>query len=126
MAAARLVRRRRVTPLSPDRWHRVQELFVDALQQPPSSRAAWLDAQCSGDPELRHEIDSLLSADSPSDADAVYARAIGDAVADAANATVAIADRIGPYCILREIGHGGMATVFLARRDDEFEHHVAI
>jgi len=35
--------------------------------------------------------------------------------------------RIGPYRLLREIGHGGMGTVFLAARDDaEFEKKVAI
>lgn len=35
--------------------------------------------------------------------------------------------RIGPYKVLREIGHGGMGTVYLAVRDDDvFKKRVAI
>lgn len=35
--------------------------------------------------------------------------------------------RIGPYRVVREIGHGGMAVVLLAERDDgEFEQRVAL
>ncbi len=34
--------------------------------------------------------------------------------------------RVGPYRILRELGAGGMGTVFLAERDDEFHQRVAI
>jgi serine/threonine-protein kinase len=35
--------------------------------------------------------------------------------------------RIGPYRLIRELGHGGMGTVFLAARaDDQFEKRVAL
>jgi eukaryotic-like serine/threonine-protein kinase len=35
-------------------------------------------------------------------------------------------ERIGPYRILREIGSGGMGSVFLATRDDEYKKRVAL
>src|SRR5205814_7583 len=35
--------------------------------------------------------------------------------------------RIGPYRLLRELGHGGMGTVFLAARaDEQFDKRVAL
>jgi serine/threonine-protein kinase len=36
-------------------------------------------------------------------------------------------ERVGPFRIVRELGRGGMGTVFLAERDDgQFEHRVAL
>src|SRR6185295_7837280 len=38
-----------------------------------------------------------------------------------------VGERLGPYKIIREIGHGGMGTVYLAiRADDQFRKEVAI
>ena len=115
--------------LPPDRWARVSELFADALDIDADGRAAWLDRQCGDDAELRREVESLLASDAPLRADQALIEAVGAAIADASAAVVPIdvRQRIGPYRILREIGHGGMATVFLAvRDDDEFDQRVAI
>ena len=39
--------------LAPDRWARLNELFLAATDVPTAERAAWLDAECAGDPDLR-------------------------------------------------------------------------
>ncbi|MGH9139671.1 MAG: serine/threonine-protein kinase, partial [Vicinamibacterales bacterium] len=44
-------------------WPRVKEILGLAIDQPPDRRSALLDTLCSGDPELRAEVESLLQAD---------------------------------------------------------------
>ena len=64
--------------------------------------------------------------DAPAVAQAGAAMAIARAAEPSAPA-VASGQRIGPYRILRELGHGGMGVVYLAERADAaFEKRVAI
>src|SRR4030095_15375087 len=51
-----------------------------------------------------------------------------DAIEEATQVGPVLAgSRVGPYRIVREIGHGGMGAVFLAERaDGEFDQQVAI
>src|SRR5262245_57952690 len=115
-------------PLSPDRWRRVNDVFYDVMGRPAEGRAARLGELCDGDDELRREVQSLLDADVPVHQDASFHRAISAAVAQATlDVAAAAPERVGPYRILRQIGQGGMATVFLAVREgDEFQQRVAI
>src|ERR1017187_4378379 len=108
----------------PEKWDQVKELFALALDRDPGERSAFLRNACAGDDSLRAEVESLLSSfdraptfleDSPA-ADLVSAQS-----------RALTGKRIGSYRILREIGQGGMAVVYLAERaDDEYRKRVAI
>jgi serine/threonine protein kinase len=100
-------------------WATLKEVLDGAWDLPAVDRPTFLDRACAGNPELRSSVEALLEAD----------RDIGDfletpAVREAADWT---GRQLGPFQILREIGHGGMGTVFLAERvDGEYRKRVAI
>jgi non-specific serine/threonine protein kinase/serine/threonine-protein kinase len=90
-------------------------------------RRPFLDNACAHDPDLRDEIDLLLEHQVPTESD-LLEECAADAAQLRLNADVnRTGTRIGAYKLLREIGHGGMGTVYLAERDDEhYRQQVAI
>ena len=46
-----------------ERWQEVKAVLESALQLDSAKRSAYLDHACSSDPSLRHEVESLLSAE---------------------------------------------------------------
>ncbi|MEA2337410.1 MAG: eukaryotic-like serine/threonine-protein kinase [Thermoanaerobaculia bacterium] len=107
-------------PLDAAYWERVRTLFHAAVDAPREERSA-LFTDC--DPNLRAEVERLLE---QHDAAAGFLeQSVWDLV-DSADAKWEHV-LIGPYRVVRQLGHGGMGTVFLAaREDDEFEQRVAI
>ena len=49
------------TPLTSERFDQIQDLFVRALEQGETGRAAFLQQACAGDEQLRREVESLLA-----------------------------------------------------------------
>ena len=47
--------------MTPDRWQKVQEVLAEAQEFGGASRDAFLDRACGADPELRQEVESLLT-----------------------------------------------------------------
>jgi serine/threonine-protein kinase len=95
--------------LPPDRWSEVKSLFTAALRRPSGERAAFLARACGTDATLRAEVESLLEANRTG-GDAPDAPG-GRADDPAARLRRELEDR---YSIERELGRGGMATVYLA------------
>ncbi|HUQ83664.1 MAG TPA: protein kinase [Gemmatimonadaceae bacterium] len=121
-----------------DRWQDVKRITADALERPAHERAAFLDQVCT-DPDLRAQVEQLLSSCEQADAAdgflrepaPVFAAALVGHVDGSPSGTTseapaelrsALGDR---YTMGRELGRGGMAVVYLAR-DERHHRDVAV
>src|ERR671913_280079 len=103
-----------------ERWHAVERVLDGALDLPPAQRPAFVETACGTDAALRAEVERMLRAQEDAgdfleepwaDVWSALARAPwSESSLTAPGAT--LADR---YVLEREIGRGGMATVYLAR-----------
>ncbi|MBA8888593.1 serine/threonine-protein kinase [Dokdonella fugitiva] len=112
-------------------WERVRALFERALEWPADARARFLDEACADDATLRREVEAMLRADA--DAAATGLAAATPEFAEALAGTreregdAWIGRRVGVWRLLRELGRGGMGTVYLAERDDgEYVQQAAV
>ena len=107
-------------------WTRLMELCLGALERPPAERAVWLDGACAGDRALKAEGEGLLAQEDPDFLENPIVRMEGLAAPEATPGD-SLERRIGPYRIVRPLGHGGMGEVFLAIQEgDGFERPVAL
>ena len=110
-----------------DRWQRVEQVLDAAITMDPAQWPSMLDASCSGDPDLRAEVEALLAKLPQASSFLATPPAAAAAALLDAERTRFEGRLIGPYRIEREVGRGGMSRVFLASRaDGEFEQQVAI
>ena len=123
VVAAAPAQHREVIGITPERWQQVKRVLSEALELDTERQRQFLDHSCADDADLRAEIDMLLAHQVDTDSDVMEECAVDAARLrlDAAAATK-IGSRIGAYKVVREIGHGGMGTVYLAERDDEHYH----
>src|SRR5260221_2871834 len=120
--------------MTPETWQQLKTLFHGALERAPEERAAFLAETCEADHELRRRVERLLGSQEAAGPFLVSSALVDAGVVvgtedpqRAADQDSRVGQRIGPYEIIREIGHGGMGTVFLAvRADDEYRKQVAI
>ena len=114
---------------SPREWQEVLALLDTALELEPAAQTDWLAAlgpeQAHLSPLLAHllQAHARVVTDDFLQSPAAFAL-LGDA---APRSPLAAGALVGPYRLLREIGQGGMASVWLAERADRLlERRVAL
>jgi eukaryotic-like serine/threonine-protein kinase len=125
------ITRFRQEKVDPQRWERLKTILDEALEQNSSAaRIALVERRCGQDTDLLEEAESLLA-----EAEELLKEPTDSFEDCARNAASTFwqegpprgGERVGAYVIVRELGRGGMGTVFLAERaDGQFEKQVAI
>ena len=104
----------------------IERFFTELLELPAAQRAAQLAELGASHPTLQAELESLLAA--AEQAQGFLSRPLlPQGWADADCASSLLGQRVGPYRLMRELGQGGMGTVYLAERaDGHYRQQVAI
>lgn len=108
--------------LAPEDWAVLLRHLDEALELPPAERAAWWAALAPSlgalAPALRHLLDEREAIETLDFLRALPPLPHLPPGADPGAPAFAEGRRIGPYALLRELGQGGMASVWLAERAD--------
>ncbi|MCG8459433.1 MAG: hypothetical protein MI919_24410, partial [Holophagales bacterium] len=113
--------------MNPATWQRIGSIVESAAELEGEARRRWLDERCGEDPALRRAAESFLAA----------VDAGGSFLDDASWAPgpppgepaprLEPGEPIGGYRVVRQLGHGGMGSVYLAERiDRSFDRPVAV
>jgi serine/threonine protein kinase len=139
--------------ITPDNWNRAKELFEVALELDSAQRPAFLAENCREE-SLRQQVDELLlnyqeagnflddpvlnpripAQNAPQETQSEETFRVHPQSAELLTTATSVeaedpmVDRhLGAYKLVRRIGQGGMAAVFLAvRADDEYRKQVAV
>ncbi|TQM03644.1 serine/threonine-protein kinase [Pseudoxanthomonas sp. 3HH-4] len=108
----------------------LRQSFDAVVDLPPQAQRDWMDRHCP-DPTDRRHLEALLAAHARTEPvllDTPVAALIEALKAEDIRPPQAwIGERIGAFRLISPLGQGGMATVFLAEREDvDFQQRVAV
>jgi len=109
--------------MTPERWHRIEELYHAALEVSGAERAALLT---QSDPDVRRAVEAMLAQEGSGEA--VLDRPAwehANSLLDPPHKQLTPGAQLGPYRVEAKIGEGGMGEVYRAR-DARLNRFVAI
>lgn len=111
--------------LSGPDWVKLSRLLDQVLDLEPAQRSQWMDSLAPEYESLRETLRDLLFRKAGLETSDVLRRA--PSLVAAQISTLAAGDLVGAYRLIRQIGAGGMATVWLAERaDGSLQRQVAL
>lgn len=109
-----------------ERWQQIKDVLDQALQRAGQERDAYLQEACAGDDALRAEVLSLLQYENPVGDFSLPLLTTSAPQQQPPENSLIVQQHIGHYQLLGVLGRGGMGTVYLATRTDDFRQQVAL
>ena len=112
--------------MTPERWQQVKEIFNSAIAYAPKERSSYISQACSGDEELRSEVESLIASHEESGSfidQPAFEMAASLLARD--RAELSSGQAIASYEVISFISRGGMGEVYLAE-DKRLGRRVAL
>ena len=111
--------------MTPQELSRIRNVYEQALLMSGADRDGYLQRECRDDDGIRIEVERLLKAHD-NIPDWLHQPVLGSAREFAPlNRPLLEGRNLSGYTLIREIGQGGMGTVYLAERSDEMFHRQA-
>ena len=117
----------------------INEILDEALELEGEARDVYINEKCADKPELRAQIEQLIKSlnlsvpaafmDGPIPVEDISLTENLEAFLnfqDIDSSQIKIGKHIADYRIVKRLGEGGMGEVYMAERDGEFNHRVAI
>jgi serine/threonine-protein kinase len=116
------------SPPEAGQWQRIAPYLDQALDLPADERERWLSDLTAGHPDIADSVRKLLQEHGELQQRGFLAAPVLSPVRQALlRQTAGTGERVGAYRLIREIGRGGMSSVWLAQRcDGQLQRDVAL